>query len=332
LFRAKGEKIRMKNIKSIISMISVLSILILTFNILLVQAAPPSITMILSGEGEVEVTGYTAKDKEIILGSYVSPNTFKVTGQLAYVKFVLKPNTLADPPYHISSINQDGDDISYENPNLVDLTEVLGEGIYEYTLFIVEKQHTIDVTFSQEETATIKVGESDFLGLTAKLTVNTGNGPITFTGVELQDPNFYTVWDITTEEIDGSVTVALYFTYEGDPTGDIPGEDGVRLYRSNVEYPNADVNGDNKITSEDVNTVSAVNPGTGPDDPDWNPAYDINGDGVIDGSDVNIVAGYNPLRDPPGVWEDITDGWERIGETQWLVFGETDHFSIFRCR
>lgn len=315
-------------------MISVISILILTFNILLVQAAPPSITMSLSGEGEVEVTGYTAKGKPIILGSYVSPNTFKVTGQLDYVEFVLKPNTLANPPYHISSINKDGENILYEDPNLVDLTEELGNGIYKYTLFITERQHTIDVTFSQEETATIEVGQSGFLGLTAKLT-NTANGPITFTGVELQDPDFFTVWDITTGEIDGTVTVALLFTYpEGEspePNPDVEFE-GVRLYRSNIEYPNADVSNDNQITSEDVTIVSAVNPGTGPDDPDWNAAYDINGDGIIDGSDVNIVGKYNPLRDPPGVWEDITAGYEQIGATQWLVFGTTDHFSIFRCR
>ena len=309
-------------------MISVLSILTLAFNVLLVQAAPPSITMILSGQGEVEVTAYTAKGKEIILGSYVSPNTFKVTGQLAYVEFVLKPNTLADPPFHVSVINKDGSDISYEDYNLVDL----GNGTYIYTLDIVEKQHTIDVTFSNEETATVPVGGTDFLGLTSRLTVNTGSGPITFTGVELQDPTSYTTWEITTGEIDGKVTVALFFTYEGDPKGDIPGTNGVRLYRTDLEYPNADVNGDNQITSDDVTIVSAVNPGTGPDDPDWNADYDINGDGVIDGSDVNIVANYNPLRAPPGVWEDITDGWEEIGEDRWLVYGETDHFSLFRCR
>ena len=122
----------MQKIKYVLSLIALISILTLTFNVLLVQAAPPSIAMKLSGDGVVEVTGYTAKEKEITLGQYESPNEFKLTGNLAKVVFVLTPA----PQYHVKSINLNGEPISYGDANLVDLEY----GVFEYTLLIVEKQ------------------------------------------------------------------------------------------------------------------------------------------------------------------------------------------------
>jgi hypothetical protein len=322
------EKIlEMKIIKNALSIIALISILALTLNVLVVQAAPPAITLNLDGEGNVQVTGYSSKGKVIDLGSYVAPNTFKITGQLAYVEFVLNPNTDANPPFHVYEINQDGTDIEYGNPNLVSDNS----GSYTYTLVITEKQHTLNVIFSQTESVTILGGNNDpvNLGMTAQITVEGEHGDLTFIGVQLQDPESLTVWDITTEGFNGDVRVALLFTYSGDPT---TGDDAVKLYRTDLEYPNADVTGDNQITADDVNSVSAVNPGTVLGDPDWNATLDINADGVINGEDVNIVAGYNPLRNPPGVWEDITEDYQYLGNDQWLVWGYTDHFSLFRCR
>ena len=277
------------------------------------------------GEGEVEVNAYTSKDKEIILGLFTSSDTIKIPGNLAYVNFTLTPNTVLDPPYHVSAVKQDNNNIPYGDENLVDQ----GDGIYTYKLDVELKMHAIDVTFSQEETAIVP-GNTEatvFLGLTVSLTVNNDRPePLTFFGTELDDPESILAWEITTEVIDGLVRVSLRFTDEEDP------RDRVFLYRTDLEYPNADVTGDNQITSDDVNDVASVNPGTGPDDPDWNSTLDINGDLVIDNLDVTIVSGYNPLNDPPGVWEDITEDWEQIGPTEWLVFGYTDHFSVFRCR
>ena len=98
----------MKKIKNALSIITLIAILTLTFNVILVQAAPPSITLTLSGEGDVVVTGYTSKGKEINFGSYASPNNIKLTGNVDYVVFTLIPETETEPPYHVSAVVQDG--------------------------------------------------------------------------------------------------------------------------------------------------------------------------------------------------------------------------------
>lgn len=318
-------KITKKNRFLKTSLITAMLLLSLTFNIFVVQAGAPTITLLINGEGEIEVTTHSNNGNEKFLGSFVSSDTIKIPGNIVSVEFKLLPST--DPPYHVSAVEQDGNYIPFGDDNLEDL----GDGSYSYMLNIELKQHIIEVTFSKEGIAIVPANTAAtvFLGSTASLTVNNtqNNDPLTFRGSELADfPYSILVWEITTDEITGSVTVILRFTYgEGeDPTGI------VRLYRTELEYPNADINGDNQINALDINAVANVNPGTSPDDPDWDPILDINGDNVIDNTDVNIVSHYNPLD---SVWEDITDGWEQIGTTnEWLVFGETDHFSLFRCR
>jgi len=301
----------------------------LTFNIFIVQAGAPAITLIINGEGEIEVTAYSNKGNEIILGSFVSfdtiTDTIKIPGNIAFVEFELRPNvTNSDNPYHVSAVEQDGNYISFGDDDLVDQ----GDGTYIYTLNIELKQHSVEVTFSEKGIAIVPANTAAtvFLGSTASLTINNteNDETLTFYGSELEDfPNSILVWEITTDDITGVVNVTLRFTYEGNATN------VVRLWRTDLAYPNADINGDNRIDGTDVSAVANINPGTGPDDPDWNSTMDINGDEVIDNFDVNIVTQYNPLD---SVWDDITVGWERIGDTdEWLVFGVTDQFSLFRC-
>lgn len=303
-----------------ISLITTILLLPLTFNIFVVQAGAPAITLIINGEGEIEVTAYSNKGNEKFLGSFALSDTIKIPGNIASVYFELIP----DPLYHVSAVEQDGNYIPFGDDNLEDL----GDNTYKYTLNIELKQHTIEVTFSEEGIAIVPANTAAtvFLGSTASLTVDNteNNDPLTFRGSELVGfPYSILVWNITTDEITGVVNVILRFTYEGNATN------VVRLWRTDLEYPKADINGDNQINSLDINVVANVNPGTGPDDPDWNSTLDINGDNVIDNLDVNIVSHYNPLD---SVWEDITDGWEQIGTNEWLVFGKTDSFSLFRCR
>jgi hypothetical protein len=309
------------------TLITTILLLSLTFNIFVVQAgAPAKIKLVIKGEGKIEVTACSAKGNEKFLGSFVSNDTIKLPGNAVSVKFELIP----EPQYHVSAVVQDESYIPFSNPSLIDQ----GNGNYKYTLDIMLKQHTIEVTFSKEGSAIVPANTKDaivFLGSTASLTVNTKNNPVTFNGTELKDfPYSILVWNITRDESTGNIIVTLRFTWDPDSHEEPNPEGVVRLWRTDLEYPKADINGDNQIDGTDVNAVANINPGTGPGDSDWNSTMDINGDEVIDNFDVNIVSHYNPLD---SVWEDITDGWERIGTTnEWLVFGETDQFSLFRCR
>ena len=76
--------------------------------------------------------------------------------------------------------------------------------------------------------------------------------------------------------------------------------------------------------------------------PDYDPAYDFVFDGVIDSADVNFISN---LAGSKIVWEDITspyignlpagapDGLVYPVDTEnHIVYGFTDHFSIFRGR
>jgi hypothetical protein len=304
--------------KKLFSLITIIFILTLTVNTIIVQAAAPSIDLKITGLGEVYVKGYTNKEKEINFGFFNTNTIVKITGNVAYVEFELVP----DSGYHVSSVVQDGSYVPFGDV----LVETDG-GTFLYTLLVTSKNHLVEVTFSEEGTVIVPPNTEAtlYLGSTASLTVdNTGNNDqITFLGTELEDPEAIVTWDITTDEITENVIIAMRFPYEGDPTGI------VKIFRTNLEYPNADINEDNQITGEDVSAVANVNPGTGPDDPDWDPDLDINGDEVIDNLDVNIVSNYNPTET---VWQDITIDYEDIGNGEWLVYGETDHFSIFRCR
>lgn len=301
-------------------------ILTLTINTIIVQAAAPTISLTILGEGQVDVIATTNKGKPVEFGSYTEYNIIKLSGNLDSIIFILTPNS----NFHVSAIKQDDTFIEFNNDNLLLIDEETG--VYSYELLIETKQHSIEVTFSEEGIAIVPQSTvaTVFLGTTASLTVdNSGNPqPITFRGIDIT--NFYqyskVVWEITTDDTTGSITIALLITLEEDDK-----IENVILQTSNLEYPNADVNDDDVINAEDVKAVSSVNPGTSGDDPDYRPYLDINHDLVIDNLDVTIVSGYNPTYGP--IWTDIAiEDKIPLGNNQYLIIGQIPHFSIFRCR
>jgi hypothetical protein len=307
----------MQKIKYALSIIALISILTLTFNVLLVQAAPPSISLVLSGEGDVVVTGYTSKGKEVNFGSYPSPNTIKLTGNMDYVVFTLEPQT----DFHVSAVVQDGNYIPFADDKLVDL----GDDIYNYTLNLELRQHTVEIIFSEGNTAIVPAGAnvSVFLGAGAGVTfANTADGLLEGESEDFPDGSSVIVWELNyTAVFSGGAQIALVY----DDTGlTLEQENNLRLYcGESLAALYSDVNGDLIVNGEDVSIVAnAVNTNQ---QPDWYEGWlDINNDGFVDNKDVHVINSYKGT-----VIEDITD---YVDADLNIIYGTTIHFSLFRCR
>ena len=87
----------------------------------------------------------------------------------------------------------------------------------------------------------------------------------------------------------------------------------------------SDVNADGKVNWLDVCIITKAL-GSIPGSPRWNPYCDLNGDNKINLKDLCIALQHFGQR---SVWTDITKG---IDEEHHIIFGETDHFSIFGGR
>jgi hypothetical protein len=130
---------------------------------------------------------------------------------------------------------------------------------------------------------------------------------------------FILLWDISnTAGFDGGVTVA--FAYGDDLTP--AQEDALRLIRVELLV---DVNLDGKVDGTDVSMVANANPSE-PGSANWNPFLDVNHDGKIDDADVNLVNDH--IGETSGL-EDITL-W--VDAANNIIYGSTDHFSVFGVR
>jgi hypothetical protein len=135
---------------------------------------------------------------------------------------------------------------------------------------------------------------------------------------------------------DGMVQVAIKY----DPTllGD-KAEGDLKVFIFNC----VDFNEDGTINGKDMKLIkTAIEDGLTPDDKD-NPAeisFDVNSDGYVDWTDYMIVKDYateglilnegqNGVPQVRLPWIDITT-WVDVDNN--IIYGETWHFSIFRCR
>ena len=226
--------------------------------------------------------------------------------------------------HHVSSVVVDGEYI----------TLVPTEFTAEYSFENVIADHTIDVFFSPNGEATIPEGfdVTVFLSSTASLTFNEiGTGYAL--GNSLESDDDVIVWQITVEDtVVDQVIVAL--RYVDDGTFD---ENALRLYRSDVEdyelYLKVDFNNDGVVNGQDVKVISNIikHPKFIPDpitDPiayqEFLDAYDLDGSGTFDELDVHIVNQMKNIE-----WIDITLYVDPVND---IIYGTTDHFSIFRGR
>ena len=238
----------------------------------------------------------------------------------------------------IVSEEEDGGSTYY-----ADFIETVHGEVYEYTLPPVTTNLELDAIFYEDGEAFIPGGtgvtiflrsqEQDaslsFLG-----TVGTGfaSGMYMATGYD-----GYVVWNITVAADlgDDLVLVALKYPDDMDPEDAL----ALRIWRTDSDLAAYDLNSDGRIDGQDVKLVSnrLIEP-----IPDYDATYDFVFDGVIDSADVNFISN---LAGSKIVWEDITspyignlpagapDGLVYPVDTENnIVYGFTDHFSIFRGR
>ena len=235
--------------------------------------------------------------------------------------------------YHLASVYDDKDGFA----NLV-VTDT-----FELSITFTE-DHTITATFAPDGIAEVPAGQdvSVFLSEGASLTFdNVGSAGIAL-GTELADipSDWVVLWEIRTTVLigdDEEVLIILHYDDSQLPPG--IDEEDLRIWT--VDFI-GDVTGDGVVNGQDVSTVGNANP-SAPGDPDWDPFLDLNGDGFIDDKDVNIVNDHigESLADIPesdwilllhsGIFD--AEGNEVFVDTELnLIFGVTDHFSIFRGR
>lgn len=212
-----------------------------------------------------------------------------------------------DPNYHVSSIIVDG---VYESSFAESYTFGNIKGEY----------HTIAVFFSADGEAAVPEGNgvTIFVNPEVILTLDvTAPGVATGTEQSFPDGTSVAVWEITNTAIfSGKVLVALHY----EDTGNDTLEESFRLIRGDSLYAvYSDVNNDLVVDGTDVSIVANA-----AKQPDWyNPFLDINNDGVVNEDDIHIVNG--------NMGTTIVDITDHVDTSANIIYGITDHFSLFRA-
>ncbi len=233
-----------------------------------------------------------------------------------------------------------------------DFTETVHGEVYEYTLpaEIVTTNLELDAIFYGDGEAFIPggTGVTIFLrdqGQNAALsflgTVGTGVSYGTYIAASF-DPTDVVTWKITVaaELGDDLVLEALKYPDDLAPEEAL----ALRIWRTDSDVVAYDLNSDGRIDGQDVKLVSnrLVEP-----IPQFDPTYDFVPDGEINSADVNFISN---LAGSKIVWEDITSPYlpppdgkglplgtpegivYPVDTVNHIVYGFTDHFSIFRGR
>ena len=209
------------------------------------------------------------------------------------------------------------------------ISAIVVDGVYlssfaeSYTFYDVTADHTIDVSFSVDGTATVPAGSAVtvFLASGAGMTFDETEGGVATGELETDYPvgTLAVIWDINvTFTFTGEVLVALQY----DDTGlNETEESNLRLIRSiSKEALLCDVNRDLTVDGTDVSIVAnAVK------HPEWyDPRCDVNNDGSVTEVDIHIVN-----ENKGAMFEDITD-W--VNTDLNIIYGTTIWFSIFGAR
>jgi len=302
----------------------------------------PPVTAHKVGAGTVELEAFASEGWKFshwggtLTGTSESPTEYR-TEKYGYVVavFVKKTYTITASAVGNGAIDPDGEVlVEYGASQTFELTPSAGnhvsaivvDGVYlssftqSYTFYDVTADHTIEVYFSADGEATVPAGTdvTVFLVSGAGLTFDDTDGG-TATGEEEYYPvGGATAWDISvTFTFTGEVKVTLHYNDTGLSLTD---EQNLRLIQGDsVEALRSDVNNDLVVDSIDTGIVA-----TAVSQPHlYEPYLDLNNDGVISNADIHIVNANKGT-----ILEDITDG---INTDLNIIWGTTDHFSIFGC-
>lgn len=281
---------------------------------------------VVGGRGQIELDGTIVADES----NNVDNPAHVAVDWGSSPKFEFIPYIGTENSYHLSSVLVDG-------TTYVDLVTTEFTQSYQF-IEIKEDGHTLAVTFSVDGQADIAGGSNVtvFLSSFASLTFGDVGDGYAF-GNELLSisPGDVVVWEITVDATLGQqVIVALRY----DDTGlSQTEEENLRMYRSDVDYDlwlHCDFNDDGTIDGQDVKVISNIvkHPKFLPDeyeDPElyqwYLDNYDLDGSGTIDELDIHVVNTMKNIE-----WIDITYG--PVDTVNNIIYGLTDHFSIFRGR
>jgi hypothetical protein len=217
----------------------------------------------------------------------------------------------ADTGFHVSSIVVDGSYVSsFAN---------------SYTFHDVVAEHDISVIFSENGAATVPSGTdvSVFLEAGAGITfADTEGGVATGEQEDFPENSFVLVWELNyTNSFSGGAQIELHYNDDGLT---LEQEENLRLIRGeSLEAIFSDVNGDLIVDGTDVSIVAnAVNTNQ---QPNWYESWlDINNDEKVDDVDIHIINTYKGT-----ILQDVTLYVDTILN---IIYGNTDHFSIFGIR
>ena len=221
---------------------------------------------------------------------------------------------------------------SYNTATGFHVSSILVDGVFgssfnnTYTFEEVVTDHAIHVTFSEEGSATVSAGTdvSVFLGAGAGITFGDAlaGGEVTGEIEVFPVGSSVVVWELNyTYAFLNGAQVALQYNATGLTLGQ---EENLRLIRGDsLAALYSDVNGDLVVNGIDVSIIAnAVNTNQ---QPHWyDPLLDVNNDGQVDKDDIHLVN-----ENMGTLLEDITD-W--VDTDLNILYGTTDHFSIFRGR
>jgi hypothetical protein len=244
---------------------------------------------------------------------------FYTDGEEAFLTFD------AGDGYHLSSIEDNG--------LFADLEGTVFTTIYPITF---HENHEVTVTFSNDGIAEVPIGEqvTVFLSSGASLTFDEVQSSGIALGTDLTSLFYdeFLIWAIRTTVSSDNVLIILQYDESILNSLGIDENSVIGIERADFV---GDVNGDGVVNGQDVSIVANANP-SAPGDPNWNTFLDLTGDGLINDEDVNLVNDHigDNLDDASwylldGIGE---DGQIRVNTDLNLVFGFTDHFSIFRGR
>jgi hypothetical protein len=216
-----------------------------------------------------------------------------------------------------------------KDANNFHVSSIVVDGVYEsgyaesYTFANIKggEHHTITVYFSANTETEVPEGNgvTVFINSEVILTLDaTKSGVAMGTKQIFRGGTSVAVWEITNTAIfDGEVLVGLQYD---DSKLTLDQEKSLRLIRGDSLYAvYSDVNNDLVVDGTDVSIVAnAVK------QHDWyNPFLDVNNDDVVDENDVHIVNG--------NIGTTLVDITDHVNPDLNIIYGITDHFSLFRA-
>ena len=236
---------------------------------------------------------------------------------------------ITETPWHLSSVLVDGTNYV----NLVDTDFTTG---YQFDSPIYEDGHSLVITFSEDGRAVITEGldVTVFLSSAASLTFyDVGEGYALGNKFTIPALGDIVTWDITViAELGDQVVIGL--VYNNLDNDDL--ENALRMYRVDVEdfdlYLRCDINDDGVVNGQDVRIVSKLSklPKFQLENPElavrcnFYEDYTTDGLPIIDENDIHIVNSMNNIK--------MVDITLEVDTANNIIYGITDHFSIFRCR